>query len=123
MKRIYLLYIPLLFLLTLFSFAFVDKNLSYLHFLYSGFATDKRPIVTAIYILLLTLFFFFYIYVLKRSERLSIATIRNLIIFSVAILLLSYPAMLSADIFNYITTAKVIFFITKTHILLCQLSF
>lgn len=107
-----LLYSVTLVGLTLFSYFFVDQNLIYLHALYSGFAFQQRLITTLVYSLITILLFIFYllfIYYFKK-EKLSAQDIKKLVMITCIALLFAYPAMLSYDIFNYLTTAKVLFF-------------
>lgn len=98
------LYILFLFSFVLFSYLFLDPNLFYFKKIYTGFAFFNRPLVTSIYIILILVFFGFYSIFLKKSFNLKF-----LIGITCTILLFSYSAMLSQDIFNYLTTAKAIF--------------
>lgn len=111
-KILFLVYILFLLCLTIFSYAFVDQNLLYLKNVYSGFVLHNRAITTTIYIVVIILFFLFYLLFLKLFSKkwLSINSMNLLMGISVAILFFSHSAMLSYDIFNYITTAKVTFF-------------
>jgi len=106
MKLIYL-YLILVVSFVFFSYLFIDTNLLYLKYFYTGFYYDQKFLVSAMYILFISAFFSFYIYILRG--KLSPFLIKKLIIFSLP-LLLSYPAILSFDIFNYILTAKLTFF-------------
>lgn len=113
MKRFsYLLYPLVLIAFTLFSYAFVDRNLFYLENIYTGFATDQKLATTLIYITLIILLYTFYLIFLFLINKGKIVRqdIIFLIIVTMGILIFSYPAMLSYDIFNYLTTAKVSFF-------------
>lgn len=88
----------------LFSYFFVDLNLIYLHRIYTGFAFSNRELVTFLYILFVVVFFIFYLIFLRRKLNLKL-----FLILTCGILLFSYSAFLSYDIFNYITTVKVLF--------------
>ncbi len=112
MKKIVLiLYTLTLLLLVVFSYAFVDPNLIYYKKIFSDFAFQNRLATTVIYSLfVVVLFLFYFSFILFVSKnKLNIREIKTLIIITCAILLFSYPAMLSYDIFNYVATAKVLF--------------
>ncbi|HSX40466.1 MAG TPA: hypothetical protein VLF68_02535 [Candidatus Saccharimonadales bacterium] len=111
MKKLLWIYPLFLLLFAIFSFAFVDQNLIYLKRFYSGFALDQSIITSLIYAGFIAAFFSFYFFILHliRKNKTSVAQTKKLIGASV-LLLFSYPAMLSYDIFNYIATAKVLFF-------------
>lgn len=105
-------YIIFSLLLSGFSYAFVDPNLSYLKNIYSGFAFSNRALTTIFYISSVIIYFIFYgifIY-LGVKKKINLKKIILLMGITVAILVFSYPAMLSYDIFNYIATSKVSFF-------------
>lgn len=93
---------------TLGSYSFVDQNLSYLNFLYTGFWFSNRVLVSIIYATIVGILFVSYFLILKHSKYFE-NNIWKIIGIVVAILILSYPAALSYDIFNYVTTAKVAF--------------
>lgn len=97
-------YILFVLLLVLFSYFFVDQNFFYLNRIYTGFAFSNRQIVTIIYSLSVLILFGFYGFFLKNKFY-----SKFLIGITCVVLLFSYSAMLSQDIFNYLTTAKVIF--------------
>lgn len=111
-KILYVSYGFFLILLTFFSYFFVDPNLDYYKNIYSGFSFQHRELTTLTYSLFIVLFFIFYgIFIwLFKKNRLKIKEIKKLIFIACLSLLFSYPAMLSYDIFNYLTTAKVLFF-------------
>lgn len=110
-KILFIVYAIFLISLTIFSYLFIDPNLIYLQRLYSGFAFEHRMITAFLYLLIVILFFTFYFLflLLLYKKILNHKDIKWLIVVTVAILFLSYPAMLSYDIFNYITTSKVLF--------------
>ena len=110
-KLTFLLFGLFLFGLTLFSYAFVDPNLIYLKKLYTGFAFTNREITTGIYFLSVLIFFVFYGIFLYQAHKkiLNILDTKLLVGLTLGVLLFSYPAVLSYDIFNYTTTAKILF--------------
>lgn len=92
----------------LFSYLFVDANLFYMKALFTGFSIENRTIASLGYIALISVFFAFYLYFLKVSKKRG-KTYFYIVIAISSLLLLSYPAMLSYDIFNYLITSKVIY--------------
>lgn len=112
MKFGLLLYFGLLLCVSFFSYTFIDPNLFYFKNLYTGIFIQHRIIVTSFYIFFLFLFFLFYFFFLWKVYRNKVQPYEFfwVIAIAVGILFFSYPAMLSYDIFNYITTAKVAFF-------------
>lgn len=106
-----ILYGIFLLLFSIFSYLFIDPNLIYFHKLYSGFAYSYRSATTIAFVFFIFLSFLFYTIFLSMSKKKSflMKDIKLLIAISVGILIFSYPAMLSYDIFNYITTAKVLY--------------
>lgn len=109
---LFILYGILLFGLTIFSYMFVDQNFFFLKNLYLGFSTQNRAITTVLYTVIVTFFFLFYFLFLRLflQKKLNTRDMNILIGVSVVGLLFSYPAILSYDIFNYVTTAKLTFF-------------
>lgn len=124
-KTIVFLYAVTLFVFLVFSYSFVDYNFFYLKNLYTGFSTNNREIATSIYIAFILLLFIFYVLFLRlfHKKSLNIREIIILIGLTVSILLFSYPAMLSYDIFNYITTAKVLFFYGENPYIIMPIEF
>lgn len=124
-KAIFCLYAIFLVCLIIFSYAFVDPNLSYLHNVYSGFAHGHRAITTFIYVIFILLFSIFYILFSwwVNTKKLSMSEIRWLIIVTAVFLLFSYPAMLSYDIFNYIATAKALYFYHENPYIIMPIEF
>lgn len=111
-RVLFFLYAVFLLGITVFSYVFIDFNLLYFKPLYTGFATNEREITTGIYIGIIFLFFIFYLIFLSlfRKKRLTVKEMKWIVAISVALLFFSYPAMLSYDVFNYVTTAKILFF-------------
>lgn len=125
MKRIIFAYSILIIIFTLFSYFFIDANLPYLHFLYSGFYTNKRILTTIIYIGFISTFYLFYLLFiwLFKKKLLSLKLVKVLIGINVGFFLFSYPAMISYDIFNYIGTAKVLFFFHENPYIVMPIEF
>lgn len=107
-KKIIPTYAVIFALLVLFSYLFIDKNFLYLNFLYNNFSSH-RLLLTVIYLLFLVILFTFYYYLARRTEnrKINMDTVKKIMAITSSILLLSYPAMLSYDIFSYIAYAKV----------------
>lgn len=111
-KNIVVLYSVFLSLFTIFSYAFIDPNLSYLKNIYSNFSFSNRLLTTGFYAISVIIFFTFYgcFIWLATKKKLHLKEIFILMMITVGILFFSYPAILSYDIFNYIATSKVLFF-------------
>lgn len=92
-------YLSVVVLLTIFSFGFIDPHLSKL---LPFVASYHRQAATFIFLALLILLFGCYLYFLKYRPKIWV------LITSAVILTFSYPA-LTYDLFNYITTAKVLY--------------
>ena len=105
---------------TIFTYFFVDPNLIYFKTFYSGFALKERGVVSLIYILLILIFFVFYYFL---YSRVTIKNLKKIILISVIFLFFSYPAVLSYDIFNYITTAKVTYFYLENPYIIYPIEF
>lgn len=108
---LFITYILFLCLFTIFSFAFIDPGLIYFKNFFSNFAFSHRELTTGLFIFGISIFFGFYFFFLRLWSKkfLSNKNIIQLIAITAGILLFSYPAMLSFDIFNYIASAKVLF--------------
>lgn len=111
------------FLLAILSYAFVDPNLSYYHQLYTGFAFQKRLLVTSIYTIILIILFGFYVTGLRVLQSINKKQLVFFIGCLCVIFLFAYPTMLSYDIFNYLTTAKVFFFYHENPYLIMPIAF
>lgn len=85
--------------LTVFSFGFIDPHLSSQ---LPNIASGNRPLAALIFFVILIVLYSVYLYFLKHAPSWKI------IILSAFILVFSYPA-LTYDMFNYITTAKVLY--------------
>lgn len=124
-KLIFFLYPLVLIAFSIFSYLFVDPNLQYFNPINTGFAFDKRLVTTAIYILFIFLFFTFYFLFLSlvKKHKIDLKNIKFLIGITIVVLFLSYPAILSYDIFNYLTTAKVLFFYQENPYIVMPIEF
>lgn len=119
MRLIIALYVFVLSILTIYSYGFVDPNLTlstnpfYQKFHQPLFELifNNRPLATYIFIFIIFLFTIFYLLFLwlGLKRKLNIKKVKWLIGLTVGVLIFSYPAF-SYDIFNYILTAKVTFF-------------
>jgi hypothetical protein len=121
MSKFSLFYIILFLALVIFSYLFVDPNLKYLEFILSNYYQENRQAVTLIYLFLLVGLFIAYFYILKSNIK--IKQFKILITLILIIGIFSYPAMLSYDIFNYLTTAKVLFFYQENPYLIMPIEF
>jgi len=120
-----ILFAIFLLIFSVFSYAFIDPNFIYLQKLYSGFAFENRLLTTLIYTCFICIFFIFYLVFLNklRNGQLKGSNIKKIITISIIILLFAYPAMLSYDIFNYVFTAKVLFFYHENPYLIMPIAF
>lgn len=101
-------YVVFLILFTFFSYLYLDKNLVFLSSFYTGLSTTNRILVSFLFFLSIVIFFFFYFLFLRQIKKRAIR-LKNVVLLTCLILFFSYPGMLSYDIFNYVTTAKVAF--------------
>lgn len=110
-NALFILYGLTLLCFAFFTYLFVDQNLIYLKLFYTGFAVINRGVITIIYFIFIFIFFVFYwIFILFfKNRKLDAKELKLLILATIIITLFSYPAMLSYDIFNYITTSKVLY--------------
>lgn len=108
MSRLIFFYTFFLVLVTLFSYLFIDQNLTYLKVFYTGFVNNHRFLTSLTFFLIIITFFIFYVLFLKKARK-GILDLKKVIIVTFLILFFSYPAMLSYDIFNYVTTSKIVF--------------
>lgn len=100
-------YVCILIAIVVFSYGFIDPN--FVHQLfpeYFGYLHSQRTVTTAIYGILLLSLFANYSYILSRAK---LTEVWWYIKITVLILFFAYPAF-SADLFNYIATAKVTYF-------------
>lgn len=126
MKKIfYFLYCLFLFWIVFFSYFFIDPNLIYLKRIYNGFAFGFKLETTVVYILTICVAFIFYFFIiwLIYRKKLFADDIKKIIFLQITILLFAYPAMLSYDIFNYLATAKVLYFYKENPYIIMPISF
>lgn len=109
---------------TVFSYLFVDINLIYLKTIYTGVAITQRYLIASVYAIFILCFSSFYVYFLFQIKRKNITflSLKILILIS-SIMLLSYPAILSFDIFNYMSTAKVTCFYQENPYIIMPIEF
>lgn len=126
MKKSVLMMYPLTFLIfTIFSYFFIDVNYFPLQSLYTGFYSNHRGMVALLYTLLISLLFAEYMLILflLKHKILVFSQIRLLVILIFIATILSYPAMLSFDIFNYMATAKTLFFYRENPYIVMPIDF
>ncbi|MEK7572812.1 MAG: hypothetical protein AAB531_00150 [Patescibacteria group bacterium] len=92
--------------------------------LYTGFSLNFREMTTFIYLLLISAFFVLYILLLKNVNFFSkkIKANSKLFIFFL-VPLIAYPAILSFDLFNYIATAKILFYYHENPYIIMPIEF
>lgn len=117
-------YFVFILLFVIFSYVFIDANLFYLKSLYSVFHISSRALLTFLYSISVIIFFGFYLRFLSltKNNLLHLKDIKIIIGIS-CLLLLSYPAMISYDIFNYILTAKVTYFYHENPYIIMPMEF
>lgn len=125
MKHLLFFYSVVLSLFTLLSYAFVDVNLVYMHAIFSNFAFEHRELTTILYITLLSLLFILYFLIIKwfQKTQQQMLWLKRYVFATTVILLFSYPAMLSYDIFNYMFTAKVLFYYQENPYIIMPIAF
>lgn len=124
-KLLFLLYGLYLSAFLFFSYSFIDPNLFYLNDLYSGFSFSERGLTSIIFASIIFasfIFYFIFIFFLKK-KIFKVEDLKILIILTVVILFLSYPAMISYDIFNYMASAKVLFFYRENPFIIMPIEF
>jgi len=98
-----------LFFVVIFSYFFLDPEISYLAFIDPPHI-QNRLFLTSIYIFCICGCIFFSLFFMRRLyKKQSQKGLFQKILLFLLILLFSYPAMLSYDIYNYIATSKVTF--------------
>lgn len=110
---------------TIFSYMFIDKNLGYLEKIYLGISSENRDFVTILYTGIVIIFFALYFILLRNLSRrkIEVSFIWKILVVVSVLLLFSYPAMLSYDIFNYLTTAKVVFYYQENPYIVMPIEF
>lgn len=119
------LYVLFLSIFTIFSYAFLDPNITDLKKIFTDYAFDQRALTTVFYIVSVVIFFIFYgIFVwLGIRKKIDIKDVIKLIGITFAVLFFSYPVMLSYDILNYIATSKVLFFYQENPYIIMPIEF
>lgn len=115
-RVVFWVYIVVSFLFVVFSYGFVDANLSLstsatwnrVQDVLIGFVRQPRWVGGLVFAGFLVVYTILYAILLLRSKEISFGFARKLIVWVSLALALSYSA-LSYDLFNYITTAKVAF--------------
>ncbi|MDO8621162.1 MAG: hypothetical protein Q7R31_02685 [Candidatus Levybacteria bacterium] len=126
MKSVFIfLYVFFLLCFLIFSYLFIDPNFLYIHNIYSEFSLSKRQLTTVLYILFIFVLFAFYFLLLRlgKNSSFDFKDFRLYLILTIALLLFSYPAMLSYDIFNYTATSKVLFFYHENPYIIMPIEF
>jgi hypothetical protein len=118
-------YFAFLIIFTIFSYFFIDPNLIYLRPLFTGIAFSHRLFVALGYLSIILISFIFYFVFLYKFKKTDFGAREFKIILAgtAIILLFSYPAMVSYDIFNYIATGKVLFFYHENPYLIMPIQF
>lgn len=106
-RSILIPYIILIFSFVIFSYTLLNPDISYLSFLKTNIV--DKSISAYVYAFFVFVFSGFYILVLRKREKMKLTFLKKIVLIS-SLLIFSYPAMLSYDIFNYFATAKVTFF-------------
>ena len=108
MSLVMSIFILTLVLFSIFTYSFVDINLSYLKGLYTGLYLNNRFLLSAVYSILIFILFGFSYFLLSNIDRLKV-NLRRIILLIVLATIFAYPAALTFDIFNYVTSARVTF--------------
>jgi hypothetical protein len=97
-------------LFVLFSFAYIGEKFPYLQSLYTGFYSTYRLETMVLYIILLLLLFIVYFATISffQKKRIHVVDLKKIIVGISIVLAFAYPAMLSTDIFNYVSSARII---------------
>ncbi len=107
----YLLFAVTLFMLSVYSWGFVDPNMPFVHVPFlQKLVFDRGAVSSVIYVSLLLLVFAWYAYFWRKATAQQLSVRRFLVYLGilVGVLFFSFPAF-SNDIFNYMATARVAF--------------
>jgi len=109
----------------IFSYFFVDTNLFYLKIFFNNIAFQHRLLTTILYIFFLIFYLAFYLFFLRKFEKreYGLDQAKRIVFVTAGMLLFTYPAMLSYDIFNYVATAKVLFFYHENPYIIMPIEF
>ena len=125
MKKFFFVAYPTsLIIFTFFSYSFVDTNFIYFSSSFKGFSGQHRILVSGIYLLLISIFFGAYIFLIKNYNLIfsNLSKLKKVVPFFL-VPVLAYPAVLSYDLFNYIATAKVLFYYHDNPYLIMPIEF
>lgn len=100
-----ILYLIVSLLFVIFSYGFVDAGLKAT---IASFTISNRWILGGIFLIFLSVYFALYIWLLRNAKQITVGFVLKLLIATSLILACSY-SMVSYDVFNYMTTAKVAF--------------
>lgn len=109
----------------IFSYLFIDPNFFYLKDLYSGFMYNYRLFASIGFFMFVVISFIIsFIFITKiKVKKITESEIIKIILPGLIILLFSYPAIVSFDIFNYIATAKVAYFYRENPYIIMPIEF
>lgn len=118
------LYAIIIIFFVFFSYLFIDPNFIYYKSIFTDIAYTQRLLTSVIYTFLVGVMFVIYGYVLYKLTKKEIDLKDVCILITISSLLLaSYPAIISYDIFNYLATAKVTFFYFENPYLVMPIEF
>ena len=115
-------FIITLVLFSLFTYAFVDANISYLKILYTGYYSTHRTLLASFYTVLIAVLFGCFYFFTKNTDRFK-HSLKKITTFVILATIIAYPAALTFDIFNYMTTAKVVFFYQENPYIIYPIEF
>lgn len=115
-------FIVTLILFSIFTYAFVDINLSYLKNLYTGYYLTHRFLLASIYTALILILFGCFYYFIKNINKLQYL-LNKIISLVIIATIFSYPAALTFDSFNYMTTSKVIYYFQENPYVIYPIEF
>ncbi len=131
MRVVTYIFIITLVLFSIFTYAYVDANLSYLKIFYTGYYSTHRILLTSIYVVLVAVLFgCFYFFTqhqsgagfTKNADKL-IHSLKGIVTLAIIATIIAYPAALTFDIFNYMTTARVLFLYQENPYLIYPIEF
>lgn len=122
MRLSFSVFIASLVLFSVFSYSFIDINLSYLKGIYTGLYLNNRVLLSAIYFSLILIIFGASFSLLTNIDRIKI-NFNKIVLYIFLVTIFAYPAALTFDIFNYITTAKVAFFYQENPYIIYPIEF
>jgi len=115
-------FIATLILFSIFTYAFVDANLSYFSIFYTGYYSTHRIFLALLYAILIAILFGCFYFFIKNTDKLRL-DLNKIIGLVVLATIISYPAALAFDIFNYMTTAKALFFYQENPYIIYPIEF